>query len=117
MKRGVFMTTRANIYVDQGVDYEIVLDLFDAEQSDFEITDQTFKCEVRKVFSSTVAFEGLIQVNEDDNDTNNIDLLFSANTTMSVEPGKYQYDIIMSDGLRRTKILEGLLFLLPTITR
>ena len=111
------MTTRANLYVDQGADFAVVLDLFDSEGVDFNISDQEFKCEVRKVFSSSVAFEAVVRVNTDDNDTNNLDLIISANTTADVDPGKYQYDIIMSDGLQRTKILEGLMFILPTITR
>jgi hypothetical protein len=111
------MTTRANLYVDQGADFAVVLDLFDSEGVDFNISDQEFKCEVRKVFSSSVAFEATVRVNTDDNDANNLDLIVSANTTADVDPGKYQYDIIMSDGLQRTKILEGLMFILPTITR
>lgn len=111
------MTTRANLYVDQGADFAVVLDLFDSEGLDFNISDQEFKCEVRKVFSSSIAFEATVRVNTDDNDANNLDLIVSANTTADVDPGKYQYDIIMSDGLQRTKILEGLMFILPTITR
>lgn len=111
------MTTRANLYVDQGVDFAIVLDLFDTTGADFNISNQDFKCEVRKVFSSSIAFEAEVTVNINDNDANNIDLVVSANTTANVEPGKYQYDIIMTDGIQRSKILEGLMFILPTITR
>jgi hypothetical protein len=111
------MTTNANLYVDQGIDFAIVLDLFDAEGQDFDITQQEFKCEVRKVFSSTLAFEAIVQVNTDDNDANNLDLLIPGSLTEDKDPGKYQYDIIMYDGSSRTKILQGILFLLPTITR
>ena len=111
------MTTNANLYVDQGIDFEAVLNLFDSEGSDYNITQQEFKCEVRKVFSSSIAFEAIIQVNVDDNNINNIDLLIPANLTENKEPGKYRYDIVMLDGVRRVKILEGLLFLLPTVTR
>jgi hypothetical protein len=111
------MTTSANLYVDQGIDFAIVLDLFDAEGQDFDITAQEFKCEVRKVFSSSLAFEAIVQVNADDNDSNNLDLLIPGSLTEDKDPGKYQYDIVMYDGLQRVKVLEGLLFLLPTITR
>jgi hypothetical protein len=111
------MTTRANLYIDQGADFAVVLDLFDSEGVDFNISDQEFKCEVRKVFSSSVAFQATVRVNTDDNDANNLDLIISANTTADVDPGKYQYDIVMSDGLQKSKILEGLMFILPTITR
>jgi hypothetical protein len=111
------MTTRANLYVDQGVDFAVVLDLFSNEGETFDITTQDFKCEVRKVFSSSLAFEAVVQINTDDEDLNNLDLIISANTTSDIEPGKYQYDIVMINGYQRTKILEGLMFILPTISR
>jgi hypothetical protein len=111
------MTTNANLYVDQGIDFAIVLDLFYTEGQDFDITQQEFKCEVRKVFSSSLSFEAIIQVNTDDNDSNNLDLLIPGSLTKDKDPGKYRYDIVMYDGLQSFKILEGLLFLLPTMTR
>ena len=111
------MTTRANMYVDQGVDFAIILDLFGNEGNEFNISIQQFKCEVRKVFSSVIAFEANISIDFFDNDANNIELSIPANITAEVEPGKYQYDIIMMDGTRRSKILEGLMFILPTVTR
>ena len=111
------MTTRANMYVDQGVDFAIILDLFSDAGDEFNILNQQFKCEARKVFSSTIAFEANISINLYDNDINNIELSIPANTTAEVEPGKYQYDIIMLSGTQRSKILEGLMFILPTVTR
>lgn len=111
------MATNINMYVDQGIDFAAVLDLFDSEGHDFDITQQEFKCEVRKIFSSTIAFEAIIQVNVDDNDSNSLDLLIPGSLTEDKDPGKYQYDIVMYDGSSRIKILQGLLFLLPTITK
>lgn len=109
------MTTRANLYVDQGMDFAIVLDLFDSEGQDFSISDQTFKCEVRKLYSSTKAFEANLEVIEDTL-VNNIQLIIPGAATEGKKPGKYQYDLIMFDGMQTTKLLEGLLFLLPTIS-
>jgi hypothetical protein len=111
------MTTNATLYVDQGVDFGIALDLFDAEGLDFNISDQQFKCEVRKLYSSNLAFEAVVQLNTDDNDINNLDLIIPGNLTANLSPGKYQYDIVMFDGVYKSKILEGLIFLLPTITK
>lgn len=109
------MTTRANLYVDQGVDFAIVIDLFDAEGQDFSIRDQTFRCEVRKLYSSSKAFEATLEV-VDDTLVNNLELIIPASATADKRPGKYQYDLIMLDGIQTTKLLEGLLFLLPTIS-
>jgi hypothetical protein len=44
-------------------------------------------------------------------------MVISADATANVEPGKYQYDIVMLSGSTKEKILEGLMFILPTITR
>jgi hypothetical protein len=109
------MTTRANLYVDRGMDFAIVLDLFDAEGQDFSISDQTFKCQVRKIYSSSVAFEANLEIVED-TFINNIELIIPASETKNKKPGKYQYDLIMYDGLQTSKLLEGTLFLLPTIS-
>jgi hypothetical protein len=110
------MTTRSNLYVDQGVDFAVVLDLFDADGQDFNIINQTFKCEVRKVFSSTKAFDAIVSINTDNADLNDLTLTIPGEATRNKEPGKYQYDILMFDGTQTTKLLEGLIFLLPTIT-
>lgn len=109
------MTTRANLYVDQGIDFAVVLDLFDAEGQDFSISDQVFKCEVRKLYSETKAFDATMEI-VDDTLVNNIELIIPADATRDKKPGKYQYDIVMFDGIQRIKLLEGLLFLLPTIS-
>lgn len=110
------MTTNANLYVDQGIDFAVVLDLFDAEGQDYSITDQVFKCEVRKVYSSTKAFEATLELVVDSL-VNNIQLIIPASATADQPPGKYQYDLVMIDGLQRTKLLEGILFLLPTVSK
>jgi len=109
------MTERVNLYVDQGIDFAVVLDLFDSEGVDFNISDQTFRCDVRKLYSSTKSFEATLEV-IDDTLVNNIELMIPGSATAGKKPGKYQYDLIMFDGIQTTKLLEGILFLLPTIS-
>jgi hypothetical protein len=47
-----------------------------------------------------------------------IELYISPETSEALDPGKYTYDIIMmSQGGTRVKVLEGLMFILPTVTR
>lgn len=111
------MSTRANLYVDQGVDFVTSLNLFTDAGDEFDITTQNFSCDVRKVYSSTILFSADINV-EPGNVQGLLELQFSGITTANTDPGKYQYDLVMtSAGGKREKILEGLLFLIPTITR
>ncbi len=111
------MTTRANLYIDQGVDFLVALELETDDGDEFPITDQQFFCQVRKMYSSTVLFEADLEVVVN-GVTNELNLFFDPNDTRDVKPGKYQYDLIMRKFNGDTlKILEGLLFILPTITR
>jgi hypothetical protein len=110
------MTTNANLYVDQGVDFSITLNLFDNEGNDFDISDQNFKCEIRKVYSSSESIEANVEI-VTENSSTYLKLSIPASITENKDPGKYQYDIIMFSENSRVKILEGILFLLPTITK
>lgn len=109
------MTTRANIYVDQGTDFSTFLNL-STDNGIYDITSQQFECDVRKIFSSTSVFSPTFIV-EPGGETGVVEMLISSELTANVEPGKYQYDVVMSTGLTREKILEGLMFILPTVTR
>jgi hypothetical protein len=109
------MPTRANIYVDQGTDFSTFLNLSN-ESGIYDITSQQFECDVRKIFSTTLVFSPTFVV-EPSGETGVVEMVISADATANVEPGKYQYDIVMLNGSSKEKILEGLMFILPTITR
>jgi hypothetical protein len=111
------MTTRANLYVDQGVDYITTLELVTLDGEDFEIGSNTFHCQVRKVYSTKLVFE--VDVERYFNGKINVvELTIDKSLTRGVSEGKYQYDVIMRyPSGQETKILEGLMFILPTITR
>lgn len=109
------MATRANIYIDQGTDFAVDLDLFTDQGDDLPISSYTFTGDAKKVYSSTKIFSFATRILP--TDVNKLEISLSANTSANIEPGKYQYDIIMSSPSNsRTKILEGLVFVLPTMT-
>lgn len=111
------MTTRANLYVDQGIDFLISLELETDDGEEFPISDQQFFCQIRKMYSEKVQFEAELQVIVN-GVTNELDLFISPEDTKNVKPGKYQYDLIMKKpNGNTTKILEGLMFILPTVTK
>lgn len=108
------MTTRANIYVDQGTDFSTFLNL-STETGIYDLTSQQFECDVRKVFSSSSIFSPTFIV-EPGGETGVVEMQIPREVTANVEPGKYQYDVMMLNGNTKEKILEGLMFILPTIT-
>jgi hypothetical protein len=69
------------------------------------------------MFSSTVKFQAELEAVVN-GVTNELNLFISPEDTKDVAPGKYQYDLIMKKNNGNTlKILEGLLFIIPTVTQ
>jgi hypothetical protein len=112
------MTIIKNLYVDQGTDYTVEINAFSPDGSEFTIDDtQTIASKAKKVYSSTTtAFEIDVIVDVGDGDTNNLVLSIPADRATSVTPGKYRYDVIVDDDGTKTKIVEGLLTLRPSVS-
>ncbi len=109
------MTNRLNLYIDQGVDFGFTLNLTDDLNQPLNTSTSEFFSDVRKVYSSsTISFEITVTSETDGELSISVPRFATANT----DPGKYQYDIIMKTEQDSTfKILEGLLFLLPTMSK
>lgn len=108
------MTTTANLYVDQGVDFSLRIQLALDESS---AQGLTFYSSVRKIYSTESIFDMDIAVEEKE-DFFEITLTIDASKSVDTAPGKYQYDLIYKnqDNIVK-KLLEGLLFVIPTITK
>jgi hypothetical protein len=104
------MASRANIYIDKGMDFRTELNLF--EYDDATISVYNFYSSIRKVYSSTAAVNFNIEVANND-----ITLVLTDQQTETLAPGKYQYDVVMEKQTgERTKIVEGLAIVVDTIT-
>lgn len=111
------MTTRANLYVDQGVDYSIDLYLTTNEGDEYNVSNKSFYCNIKKLYSSTAVANAEITSFLNEN-TSMLELYIPPETTEDLDPGKYTYDILMvNQSGSRTKVLEGIMFILPTVTR
>ena len=106
------MGSKANIYIDQGTDFRITLEMFDGDDDDLVIGTFSFFADLRKMYSSKRAAEFVVEKNEND-----ITLVLEADVTAKLKPGKYEYDVLMrkSSG-EMSKIVEGLAIVIPTIT-
>ncbi len=106
------MGSKANIYIDQGTDFRITLEMFDGDDDDLVINTFSFFADLRKMYSSKRAAEFVVEKNEND-----ITLVLEADVTATLRPGKYEYDVLMrkSSG-EMSKIVEGLAIVIPTIT-
>ena len=88
------MTTQANLYVDQGTDYVIDLDLTTTAGADYPVSNKSFFCNIKKLYSSTISANADITVISNSNNTL-IELSLSPAATQDLDPGKYTYDVVM----------------------
>jgi hypothetical protein len=106
------MSSQANIYIDQGTDFRLTVELFDDDNEDLPINAMTFYSDIRKLYSTKKAAEFEIQKNEND-----ITLVLDSDTTIQLTPGKYQYDVLMRKPTGEiSKIVNGLAIVISTIT-
>lgn len=106
------MSSQLNIYIDQGTDFRLTVELFDDNDLDLPIANYSFYGDLRKLYSTKRAAE--FEFQKSDND---ITLLLSSDITSQLTPGKYQYDVIMKKPTGElSKIVDGLAFVISTIT-
>lgn len=109
-------TVVANIYIDQGVDFSMNLELESTGGTNFDVSGKEFFCQARKFYSSSLT-PIVFSVEEIPGEPNN-DLILSLPGTESIKfkPGKYHYDVLMRTDSNIIKVLSGILFLEPTYT-
>ncbi len=106
------MSTKVNLYADQGTDSRTTIELFDGDNDELGISTYTFFSDIRKVYSETKKASFDIETANND-----VTLVLSANTTSNLTPGKYQYDVLMrKQSGELSKIVDGTIFILPTMT-
>jgi hypothetical protein len=103
------MSSQLNIYIDQGTDFRLTVELFDDDDLDLPISNYSFYGDIRKLYSSKRAAEFEFE--------KNITLVIDADITAQLKPGKYQYDVIMKKPTGElSKIVDGLATVISTIT-
>lgn len=106
------MGSRANIYIEQSTDFRITIELFDEDDLDLPISGYSFYADMKKMYSSARAAEFEIQ-----QANNDITLVMGNDVTSTLEPGKYQYDVLMKKSTGEiSKIVEGIAFVIPTMS-
>ena len=111
------MAIKANIVIDQGTDFSSAIDLVDADGVIFDLTGYTAAAQMRKNYTSSAAttFTTAIPVPA----TGVINLTLSNTNTGALEPGRYLYDVeITQTGSGNiTRVVEGVETVTPGMTR
>lgn len=108
---------KANIYLDQGVDFSTAIDLKTQSGEDYALPPGQVIVKAAKVYSEGIAFQGVATL-VNNNPEINLTLSFPGSITQDIDPGRYQYDVIHIDSStsKNTKLMEGYITVKPSIS-
>lgn len=106
------MATKINIQIDQGslFDYDISIEKIKGNVVS-SFTGYEGLGQIKKHYASNTAYDFVVTLTDD-----NINLVFYANTSALMEPGRYQYDVYLTSNNDPIRIVEGIVTLTPQIT-
>jgi len=110
------MAIKANIVIDQGTDFEALIDIQTPDEQPFDLRDWTSKSQMRKTYASSTAYDFDVS---DNGIFGQIAMKMSKDITSDLEPGRYLYDIEITSisGGTTQRVVEGIVTVTPGITR
>jgi len=110
------MASISNLVVDQGTTFSSIITVTDQNGVPLNLTNYTVKSQFRKSYQSSVYVSFTASIYDALN--GKIQLKLNPSDTISVDAGRYLYDIQLTDPNGAvTRALEGLVILTPEITR
>lgn len=110
------MSTKANLVIDQGSDFQTELSLLDDNGDPIDLNGYYANSQIRKWYTSlkpAAVFNAAINV-----ESGTIILTLSANQTSRLVAGRYVYDVeTTSPGMLVSRVVEGIVTVTPQVTR
>lgn len=110
------MAIIANLYIDQGTDYTITVDVTDSAGDVLDLTGFTATAQVRKTYtSSSLSATFATSINAA---AGQVTISLTDTQTSALQAGRYVYDLnIESGGGVKTRVIEGQAVVTPGVTR
>lgn len=109
------MASKANIFIDQGADFSVTIDVSNDANVAYDLTDHTVAAQMRKNYASSSAYTFSATHNDAGGQ---IVLQLSHTITRDIEPGRYLYDVEVTNSANTvTRVIEGVATVSPGITR
>ena len=110
------MAIIANIFIDQGADFSITVDVSDANGNQLNLTGYSAAAQMRKTYeSSSISATFTTSIAAADGQ---VTLSLTDTVTTALSPGRYVYDLVVTDGSSlSTRVVEGQAIVTPGVTR
>ena len=110
------MAIKANIVIDQGADFEAIIDVVDGDDNPYDLSNHSIASQMRKNYAAASA---AATFSCDHNGSGGqIVLSLPKSQTVDLEPGRYLYDVEMTSSAGdTTRVIEGIATVTPGMTR
>jgi|TARA_B110000858_G_scaffold178806_1_gene214902 hypothetical protein len=110
------MAIIANLFIDQGTDFSIVVDVSDATGEILNLSGYTSAGQIRKTYGSSTISATFTCTNN--NAAGQVTMSLTDTQTSALTPGRYVYDMnITSAAGITTRVVEGQAIITPGVTR
>lgn len=108
----------AELTLDQGADFSSAITLTNDDGSVINCTNYQFSSQIRKSYYSANATADFVVSSSSDFSNGEVVLTLTAANTANIKPGRYLYDLKMSNTPNGTlRVVEGIITVTPQVTR
>jgi hypothetical protein len=109
------MAIKANLIIDQGVDYSTTIELTNDNGEAVSLSGYSAQAQMRKTYTSLNAVSFSVTLADS---LGAVILGLSANTTANMTPGRFVYDVLLTNNIGvKSRIVEGIVTLTPRVTK
>lgn len=106
----------AELTLEQGASFTTTVTVNGSDGSPTNLTSYTAAAQMRKSYYSTTANNFTVTVSNAAN--GELTMAMSAANTANLTPGRYVYDLLITSPTNiKTRVVEGIVTLLPSVTR
>jgi hypothetical protein len=110
------MAAKANIVIDQGADFQTTITVRDDDGNVQNLTGYTASGQIRKHYTSITSVDFTMSF-EQPRSSGQLTLALSRTQTENMEPGRYVYDVEITDASDfRSRLVEGIVTVTPQVT-
>lgn len=113
------MAAYTEITIEQGASFSTTVNVEDAYYNPVNLTGYSASSQMRKSYYSGTAYR--ITATVTGNSNGEITMSMTSANTASLTPGRYVYDLIIDDNVvgsnTITRVVEGIVTVLPSVTR
>lgn len=109
------MAITANLYIDQGSDFIADMELTNDDGSSMNLTGFTAYSQFRSNYNSLTAYSFITSIPDPVN--GKLRLTLPGTTSTTIKPSRYLYDVEITNGTNKIRVVEGMVILNAEITK